>query len=277
MSFVSNIVGGILGANAAGNAASVESQAAQQAQKVSQQNQTAANQAQQTALSNVTSAEQPYQTLGSTAENHLSTLLSNGFTAPTLQQAEQTPGYQFNLQQGTQAIDENAAANGTLMTGNTGTALENYGQGLAQNAYQQTYNNALSQYQTNVAGLQGAVNTGLTSTGQLSSANLGIAGNTANIDLTAAQQQMQQINNAAAARAQGILGTAAGYGQMAGGLINGATSVFGGLGNLSTDSSFGENVGNFFSGMNGGTTGPAPQNAYSSYASPDVNLGNTNW
>ena len=225
MSFVGSIVGGILGSNAANNAAKAEETGAQQAQQLEKSNQTAALGAQTTAIGNVTSAEQPYQTLGSTAANSLSTLLSNGFTAPTLEQAEQTPGYQFNLQQGTQAINENAAANGTLMSGNTGTALENYGQGLAQNAYQQTYNNALAQYQTNVAGLQGAVNTGLSSTGQLSSANLGIAGNTANIDLTAAQQQAQQINNAAAAKASGYLGSNQAIEGMIGGISGAAGNV----------------------------------------------------
>ena len=221
MSFVSSIVGGILGSNAANNAAGAEVKGAQQAQQLEQQNQTAANAAQQTALTNVTSAEQPYQSLGSTAANSLSTLLGKGFTAPTLQQAEQTPGYQFQLQQGTQAINENAAANGTLLSGNTGTALENYGQGLAQNAYQQTYNNALAQFQANVGAAQGAVNTGLTSTGQLAGANLTTAGNTANIDMTAAQQQALQINNAAAARASGYLGSANAISNAIGGAAGG--------------------------------------------------------
>ena len=225
MSFISNIVGGLLGASAASKASNAEVQGAQQAQQVSQQNQTAANNAQQTALKNVTSAESPYQSVGSTSANALNNYIANGFTAPTLQQAEQTPGYQFQLQQGTQAIDENAAANGTLMSGQTGTALENYGQNLAQSAYQQTYNNALQAYQTNVSAAQGGVNSGLTSTGQLASTNLGVAGNTANIDLTAAQQQMQQINNAAAARASGYLGTAAGISTAAGGAIQGVQSI----------------------------------------------------
>lgn len=250
MSFVSNIVGGLLGANAAGKASSAEQQGAQQAQAVSQQNQTAANNAQTNALGNVTQAEQPYQSVGSTGANALNNYVTNGFTAPTLSQAEQTPGYQFQLQQGTKAIDENAAANGTLMSGNTGTALENYGQNLAQSAYQQTYNNALQAYQTNVNTAQDAANTGLSSTGQLAGANLQTAGNTANIDLTSAQQQMQQINNAAAARASGYLGQAKGYGQLASGVIGAGSSILGGIGNLDSTggSNFGEQVGNFTSG-----------------------------
>jgi ElaB/YqjD/DUF883 family membrane-anchored ribosome-binding protein len=229
MSFVSSIVGGLLGANAAGNASQAEQQGAQQAQTTIANNQGNANQAQQTALGNVTTAQQPYQQLGSTAAGRLNTLLQNGFQAPTLAQAQQTPGYQFQLQQGTQAIDENAAANGTLMSGNTGTALQNYGQGLAQNAYQSTYQNALNSYMANANTLQSGVNSGLSSTGQLSQANLQTAGNTANIDMTAGQQIAQQQNNAAAARAQGILGQAAGYAQIAGGGISGVGSAAQGL------------------------------------------------
>src|SRR6516162_886239 len=40
------------------------------------------------------------------------------------------PGYQFNLQQGVNAIDASAAAHGLLNSGATGKALEQYGQGL---------------------------------------------------------------------------------------------------------------------------------------------------
>ena len=207
MSVVSSVVNGILGSNAATSAANAEVSGAQQAQQLEKQNQTAALGAQQTALTNVTGAEQPYQALGSTSTNALANLIKTGFTAPTLAQAKATPGYQFALQQGTNAIDENAAANGTLMSGTTGTALENYGQNLAQNAYQQTYNNALNAYQTNVAAAQGGANTGLSSTGQLANTNLGVAGMTTNTDLTAAQQQALQLNNAANAKAAGILGS----------------------------------------------------------------------
>jgi hypothetical protein len=229
MSFVAGIAGGLLSANAAGNAAQAEEQGAQQAENTIGTNQTNANTAQQTALANVTAANQPYQTLGATSANGLNTLLANGFQAPTLQQAEQTPGYQFQLQQGTQALDENAAANGTLMSGNTGVALQQYGQNLAQNAYQQTYNNALNAYQANASTLTAGTNLGLSSTGQLGQANLTTAGNTANIDLTSGQEIAQQENNAAAARAGGILGQAAGYSSAISGAAQGAQMFAGGL------------------------------------------------
>ena len=198
------------------------------------------------ALASTTAAESPYQALGATSANSLSNLLQQGFQAPTAAQAAATPGEQFQMQQGTQAIDENAAANGTLMSGNTGVALQQYGQGLGSTAYQQTYNDALNTYQANLQGLQGATNTGLSSTGQLAGANQASAQNTGNIDLTSAQQQAQQINNAAAARASGYLGQAAGYGQMAGGIgslaggfaSGGLSGVLGGSGGWNASTGF---------------------------------------
>lgn len=222
---VGSVVNGIQQRNAAQSAAKSLESGAMKAQATAEQNQTAANTAQQTALSNVTSAEQPYQGLGSTSANALSGMISGGgFQAPTLAQAEQTPGYQFQLQQGTQALNENAAANGTLMSGNTGVALEKYGQNLAQGAYQQTYNNALNAYQTNAnTALQGS-QVGLGSTGQLAQTNLGVAGNTANIDLTSAAAIEQQQNNYAAAQAGGSLGSAAAWSGMISGLQNAASS-----------------------------------------------------
>ncbi len=115
------------------------------------------------------------------------------------------------------------------MTGNTGKALEDYGQNLAQTTYQQDYQDALNTYMANYQSLLGGTNAGLTSTGQLTNANLDVAGNTANIDLTGGQQQAQQINNAAAARASGYLGAAKGWGQMAGGIASAVPSIFEGL------------------------------------------------
>jgi len=229
MGFVSSIVGGIMGAHAAGKAADAEVKGAQQAQQLSKTNQDAAVQAQQNALANVTTAEQPYQKLGSTSANHLADLVSTGFTAPTLAEAEATPGYQFTLSQGLDSINRNAAANGTLMSGNTGKALTDYAEGLASTTYNQDYQRALDTYMANYQTLMGGTNAGLTSTGQLTGANLTTAGTTANIDLTAAQQQMQQINNAAAARASGYLGKAAGYSNAIGGALSAVPSVFEGL------------------------------------------------
>ena len=63
------------------------------------------------------------------------------------------PGYQFALQQGTQALDRSAGGSGMFGSGNAATALTNYGQGLAN----QQYGNWLSNLSgLNNQGLQAA-------------------------------------------------------------------------------------------------------------------------
>ena len=230
MGFIGSMVGGILGANAAGTASGQLSQGAQQAQALELKNQQAAQGSQATATAQNQAAEQPYQQLGSTSAAGLQSLLQKGFQAPTLQQAQQTPGYQFQLNSGTQALNAGGAATGNLMSGTQGTALQKYGQGLGQSAYQSTYNNALQQYMSNYQSLMGGTNAGLTSTGQMGQLGQAGAQNLANIDLTGGQQQALQLNNAAAARAQGTLGSAAGWGQFAGGLGSGLGMLAGGMG-----------------------------------------------
>jgi hypothetical protein len=50
------------------------------------------------------------------------------------------PGFQFRLQQGTEALENSAAARGGLLSGDTGKALQGYAQGLASDETQNAYN-----------------------------------------------------------------------------------------------------------------------------------------
>jgi hypothetical protein len=214
------VAGGVTQAHAAGQAATAQETKAQQAQQLELKNQQAGIQFQQQEWAGQQQAEAPYQALGSTAANAYTNLLNNPFTAPTLSQAEQTPGYQFNLQQGTQAIAEQAAATGNLNSGNTGVALQKYGQGLATNTYQQAYQNSFNQYQTNLAAAGQGVGMGLTSTGQLGQFGQSAANNLSNLYLTGGQQQASQLNNQGAAAAAGIMGQANAYSNMYNGIAN---------------------------------------------------------
>jgi predicted flap endonuclease-1-like 5' DNA nuclease len=140
------------------------------------------------------------------------------FQAPTLAQAQQAPGYQFGLQQGEGALQAGAAANGSLLTGGTQNALDQYAQNYADTNYNNVYNQALQTYGTNynvwanqqaseynkLASMAGmgqttaqTLNTeGLTSTGQIAN-TLGQTG----------QNIAQQNSNAAAATASGYIGS----------------------------------------------------------------------
>ncbi len=68
------------------------------------------------------------------------------FSAPTLEEARNTPGYQFALQQGLQGIERGAASKGTLLTGGTLKDETAFGTGLADQTYQQLYNNRRGEF-----------------------------------------------------------------------------------------------------------------------------------
>lgn len=153
------------------------------------------------------------------------------FTAPTNVTEQNDPGYQFRLQQGQQALERSAAAKGNLLTGGTGKALTQYGQDYASNEYNNVYNRALQQYQqaynifqnnqsntyNRLASLSGI---GQTSANQLGSAGSNTAGNVSNILLGTGSQIGQDVQNAAAARASGYVGSANAWSGAAGGLGN---------------------------------------------------------
>jgi hypothetical protein len=178
------------------------------------------------------------------------------FVAPNAQQAAQTPGEQFEMQQGVQALDNSAAARGTLLTGGTGKALEQYGQGLASTNYQQAYNDALTNFQTNynlfsnnqnnqfnrLASLAGL---GQTSAGQLNASGSNAANNFSNILLGSGQQIGNDVQNAGAALASGQVGSA----NAIGGAINNLSSFGSLLPFLSQQS--GGNVGGITTGTSG--------------------------
>lgn len=190
----------------AAKAAGAQKSGAEQALAVQQQNQAKA-----------IAAQQPYATAGQQGVNTLAQRLSTPgqgllqgfdeqFQAPTLEQAQQTPGYQFALNEGIGALDKSAAAKGNLFSGSQGKALEQYGQGLADQNYQQIYNNAMGEYQNRF-------NVFETNQGNEYNRLMGLTGvgqNAANAEgkiyTDSGNSQASQINNAAAARASGYAG-----------------------------------------------------------------------
>ncbi len=216
---VSSLVGDVIGSNAAGKAATAQAQGAQQAQQLEAQNATQAIGAQKTAGTEAQANLSPYQQAGTQALSNLSGM--QPFQAPTAEQAQATPGYQFQLQQGLKALQNSAAARGGLLTGGTSKAINDYAQGQAASNYGNTYNRALQSYQTN-AGTQFQ----LAGMGQNAATNLsGLQQQNANqqggILQNSAVEQAQQINNAAAARASGY----AAQGNIAGNAVSGLGGV----------------------------------------------------
>jgi hypothetical protein len=88
------------------------------------------------------------------------------------QQLAGTPGYQFQLNQGIGAVQNSAAAQGGVNSGNTMTALTQFGQGLASNDYWNQYNAYVQQQQQQFNMLQSLSNTGQSAITQSGSVGL---------------------------------------------------------------------------------------------------------
>lgn len=81
------------------------------------------------------------------------------FKGPSVADALNDPGYLFRRQQGQNALQNWAAARGTLADSGTAKALEDYGENDASQEYQNVWNRDLNAYQTNRAGAVQQYNT----------------------------------------------------------------------------------------------------------------------
>lgn len=239
--------GGILGSNAAENAANTQEQAEQGVLNSVNSTVPAAN---SDIAGGVAGANKqlagtyaqnlgllaPYLGTGTSALAQLNALTSGGgFKAPTAADAANMPGYQFQLAQGEQAADRSAAAQGTALTGGQLKASDEFAQGLASTNYGNAYNQALGTYQTNFGNLQqlaglglNATNTGV-QTGDVTGTQA--ASNTTQGGYAQAQNLLaglgisaDALTGAANARASGYVGSANAYGGALNNIGSAATS-----------------------------------------------------
>lgn len=184
---------------AATDAANTQAQAANQASQLQSQ------QFQQ-AQSNLS----PYMSLGTSTIPQLQKLLGGpGLNSQfnfnhTQAQLEQTPGYQFSLQQGLKGVDNAASAKGLGLSGAQFKGISDYTTGMASQTYQQQYQNALQNFMTNYGVNSDQANrlSGLVSLGQNSAAGVG------NMGLSTASSIGNLLTGAANARAAGTIGSA---------------------------------------------------------------------
>jgi hypothetical protein len=224
------IVSGVVGAVGSGLAGSVQAGAAKSAAQLQAQAQ-ANSLAEQRREFDITQGNlAPFLKTGTAAINTLGGLLSTPgqglltpftgqFQAPTAEQARATPGYQFLLGAGENAIQNSAAAQGGLLSTGTQKTLQQFGQGLADTTYSQTYNRAFNEYlqgynqfqnnQANefnrLASVAGMGQQTATTLGQLGQQE---ASNVANINLSGANAQAGSLLYGGQARASGYAGIA---------------------------------------------------------------------
>lgn len=140
--------------------------------------------------------------------------LQQRFTMPTLADVRNAPGYQFQMEQGNQAINNSAAAKGGLLSGATLKDLLSFSQGLADTTYGNQFDRALTTFKTNYSSAADNANrlSNLVQTGQNSAAGVG-------------QQGLQAANNAGNMLTSGAAASAAGQ-------VGGANAINQGLGSL---------------------------------------------
>lgn len=126
------IAGGAMASSASKKAAKTQAASADRASQIQQEN-----------FEQTREDLMPYKQAGDTSLNQLMGQMgSNGYFNQTYtgQDIYSDPSYQFRLQQGQDAIQSSAAAQGGLLSGATLKALQNYGQESASQEYSNAYN-----------------------------------------------------------------------------------------------------------------------------------------
>lgn len=179
----------------------------------------------------------------------------------SLADLQATPGYQFQLEQGLQGVNNSAAARGGLLSGANMKAINDYAQGQASTGYQNAwdraqnaYNNAFSRnfnnQQQKFTNLQSMANNGqnaagnqgqfaMTSGTALAGASQNYGNNMSNLALASGQSQANNINQ---------------IGNAIGGGISRIGGLMGGFGN----NGIGQANVNFGSNTGGGSGGGWP-------------------
>ena len=176
----------------------------------------------------------PYLQAGAAAGGLLTGNLSQltapwtgSFTAPTAEQAAATPGYKFQLQQGEDALQNAAAARGGLLSGGTLAGLNNYAQRVASTNYQNTFNNALTQYQQAYQTFRNNQQDAYSRLLGVSGLGLGAASGAGNLITGIGGDIASLYGQQGAAQAAGTIGQANAYGGILPGIAN---SILGGYG-----------------------------------------------
>jgi hypothetical protein len=157
----------------------------------------------------------PFREAGVRALNKLEA--ASEYTPFGMAQFQADPGYGFRFNQGQKALERSAAARGGLISGNTGGALQQFGQGLASQEYQNAFNRYQTERSARLNPLQSLAGVGQTSVNQLGAAGQNYASGMG-----------EALGAGAQARASGYMGAAnaigGGVGQYMGYQQNQATN-----------------------------------------------------
>jgi hypothetical protein len=139
-------------------------------------------------------------------------------------QFQQSPGYQFALQQGQQSLLNQATATGMASSPNTMEALDQYTVGLADQEYQQQYQNAYNAYTQNQNNVINALGS-MAGYGNTATSQMGNAATTTGSGIAST------IGNTASNISANTIGAG---NAIAAGQVGSANAISGGLSNLSS-------------------------------------------
>lgn len=191
-----SVASAVIGGNAAQSAADTQAAAANSAQQNTRQ------------MYEETRGDlAPFRDIGTAANNNYLALLGAGPNGQSgiMSALAQTPGYQFTLQQGQQAVQNSMAAQGLGVSGAALKAGANYAEGLAGTTYQSVlgnYYNAMGLGET-AAAQTGAL--GATYTGQANQAITAAGAASAAGQIGAANATIGGINNATGALSNAMM------------------------------------------------------------------------
>lgn len=188
----------------------------------------------------------PFLTAGSSANSRLSDLLgvsansgADGYGSLaepfSIEKLQADPGYQFRLEQGTKAMNQSLGAKGSLFSGEALKAAQNFGQGLAD----QTYNDAYERYNADQGNQFNRLNT-VSGSGQNAAANLGAAGN------NYANQASDLYQNTGNITANGLVARNNNTNQSLANILGSNVGGFGGQNGYMFDPYTGQRLGGFY-------------------------------
>lgn len=159
------IIGGVVSSQGATSAADTQAGAAN-----------AATAAETNMYNQNVSRLQPWTNAGSSALGTLQGLMPSLTSQFTAADYQNSPGYAYQLQQGSQAIADQASALGGVNSGKTLTALQTQGTNLANQNFSQAQQ-AYQNWQNQVYGMySGLSNTGANAAGQVAGLGANVAG-----------------------------------------------------------------------------------------------------
>jgi hypothetical protein len=251
LEFLSQIAGPVLNIGSAIGGGLIQKNAVTQAQRAQERALNRAEGATTGAYNEAKGYQQPYYDVGTQGMRSLASMVNQGAfdVNPYQYQMQQAPNEQFNfqadpgyawrMQQGTNAINSNAAAAGNQLSGATLKALAKYGQNMASQEYgnafdrfNQNRNFAQGQYQFGTTtGMQNALNQynaanqqanqrydrfgNIAGYGQQAASNLG------NLATGYGQNMSGLATDRGNVQAQGIMGRGQAYDRMLGGTLQG--------------------------------------------------------